>query len=95
MIHERFDIPDADGETIMKAEQFLREAVEALGGDVRKRNSRGCNQCPGFEAVFYLPEPEGDEMNQDDLELCHEYATLYHRLDEVHERYTTEFGAYL
>jgi len=96
MIHEKFDIPDGDEETICKAERFLREAIEELGGEIiKKLEAHGFGECPGFDAVFYLPEPEGDETDEGDMDLIRDYAKLYHELDDLHALYAETFAEWL
>jgi len=97
MIREVFDIPDSNDIVLARAEIFLREKIEELGGELlRKLDAHGFGEYPSFEAVFYVPELTCDEeITQDTQELAHEYAKLYTQLDNLQEEYLATFGEYL
>ncbi len=96
MIREIFDVPDSNDVILARAELFLRERIEQLGGELLKKlEAHDFGEYPSFEAIFFTPEPqETEQPTQDSQELAHEYAEIYKKLDEVHEEYVARFGDY-
>ncbi len=97
MIREIFDVPDGSDVVLTRAELFLREKIEELGGVLlRKLEAHDFGEYPSFEAQFYLPADEQvEEGSQDEQELSHETAELYQQLDAIHVMYAAQFAKYL
>ena len=97
MIREIFDVPDGSDSVLTRAELFLREKIEELGGQLlKKMEAHDFGEYPSFEARFDVRDNDMvEEGSQDADELSHETAELYTRLDEIHELYATRFAKYL
>ncbi len=96
MIREIFDIPDSDNATLARAELFLRERIEELGGELLKKlEAHGFGEYPSFEARFYLPElSEEEEIDPEGQDISHEYSSLYAHLNALHEEYGKKFARF-
>lgn len=97
MIREIFDVPDGSDSVLARAELFLRERIEELGGRLlQKLTAHDFGEYPSFEAQFDVTDPDMTaEGSQEGEEVSRERAELYKHLDFIQELYAKQFAKYL